>query len=162
MGVRLIGIDPGTLAVGYGVLDVAGSEVALVGYGAIQASARAERAERLKTLYEGLVELLERTAPERAAVEDVYSGKYARSSIVIGEGRGVVLLALAQAGVPAEAIAPARIKKAVTGRGNARKEQVADMVAKILRMEQTPAPADAADALAIALTLAYRLGRPVP
>ena len=106
MSLRLIGVDPGTLIVGYGVIDVDGRELTMVDFGAIRAPRNAERPERLAVLYDGLVEAIGRHKPERAAVEDVYSGKSARSSIVIGEGRGVVLLALAQAGVPVEAIAP--------------------------------------------------------
>ena len=123
----------------------------------VRAPRAAQLPDRLKVIYDGLLAVIEARRPQRSAVEDLYSGRSARTSIVIGEGRGVALLALAQAGLPVETIAPASIKKALTNNGNARKEQVADMVAKVLRMPEPPASTDASDALAIAITLAYRL-----
>jgi crossover junction endodeoxyribonuclease RuvC len=159
LALRIIGIDPGTRVVGYGVLDVEGRDLRLVACGAVKAP-NEQLPGRLKVIFDGLIEVIRTYGPGHAAVEDLYSGRSARSAIVIGEGRGVALLALAQAGLTVDAIPPARVKKALTGNGNATKEQVADMVAKILRLPAPPTPTDASDALAIAMTCAYDKQRP--
>ena len=157
MPIRIIGIDPGTRVVGFGVLDMNGSELALVDVGVISVSARVPLPDRLVAIHEGLTGVINRHRPQHSAVEDLYAGRSARSAITTGEGRGVALLALAQAGLPVEAIPPARIKKALTNNGNARKAQVADMVARILGLPEPPESEDASDALAAAIALAFHL-----
>jgi len=107
---------------------------------------------RLASIHAGLLELLERHRPDVLAVEDIFYATNVRTTVVLGHARGVILLAGAQAGVSVAEYSPALVKKTVVGRGAAVKPQVGYMVAKILQLEAAPSPADAADAVAVALT----------
>jgi len=158
--VRVIGIDPGTRLAGYGVIDVEGPRLRLVECGAAATPRGASVAERLAAIYEKLVEVVRRTRPDEGVIEEVFYDKNAKSAITIGEARGVALLVLAQEGVAVSEFTPAEVKRAVTGNGRAAKHQVAAMVARILALEASPEPADAADALACAIAFAHRAGRP--
>ena len=118
-------------------------------------------AERLRALHDGVRTLIETHQPDVVAVESVFHGKNPRSTLTLGQARGVVLLAAAQATVPVEEFAPAVVKKTVVGTGRAAKAQVGFMVQQLLRLESPPEPADAADGVALALT--YLLTRtPAP
>jgi crossover junction endodeoxyribonuclease RuvC len=107
---------------------------------------------RLQTLFDGVCDIVARHQPDVVAVEGVFHGRNARSALILGHARGVVLLAAARSGVPVEEISPAEVKRAVTGTGAASKPQVAAMVRRLLRLASAPEPADAADGVAIALT----------
>ena len=107
---------------------------------------------RLAQVHEGLRELIERHRPDVLAVEDIFYATNVRTTVVLGHARGVILLAGAQAGLPVAEYSPALVKKTVVGRGAALKPQVGYMVAKLLKLESPPSPADAADAVAVALT----------
>ena len=147
---RIFGIDPGTHAVGYGVLEKRGGQIRLIESGVIRTPRGAPLQERLRLIYEGLLEVLRRTEPSVAVIEQVFFGKSVRDALRIGEGRGVALLAAGACGLPIAEYAPAQIKKAATGSGRARKSQVQEMVRRILGLESAPPP-DAADAIAAAL-----------
>jgi crossover junction endodeoxyribonuclease RuvC len=152
--VIILGLDPGTAATGYGVVRrVAGPRQAvLVECGVIRTRPRDPLPERLRDIYEGVVELIERHRPEILAVEDVFYARNVRTTVVLGHARGVVLLAGARAGVEVHEFAPATIKKAVVGTGAATKAQVQFMLTRLLRLRSAPNPSDAADGVAAALT----------
>jgi crossover junction endodeoxyribonuclease RuvC len=152
----IAGIDPGSLKTGYAFLEVRGLHVLPVSYGVIRAPRRGSPPERFVRIYEELESLLERFAPSQAAVEDIFHHKNARSAFMLGQARGVALLALARRGVEIFSYPPAVIKKSVTSYGRADKAQVCSMVRVILGLTKTP-QADAGDALAVALTHAQTL-----
>lgn len=161
---RVLGIDPGTAATGYGVVE-AGDRgmLRLIECGVIRPPARATLATRLGAIHGELVELLARHTPDVMAVEEAFHARNARTTLVLGHARGVILLAADQAGVAIAEYSPARIKQTVTGRGAALKPQVGFMVAQLLRLKSAPTPSDAADGVAVALThlLRGRLRVPV-
>lgn len=148
----MLGIDPGTATCGYGVVRGGDGPAKLLECGVIRTRATTPLADRLLTLFEGLSELLARHRPDAVAVEGLFHGKNARSALVLGHARGVALLVAAQAGLAVAEISPAEVKRAVTGTGSATKEQVGLMVARLLRLAAPPAPTDASDGVAIALT----------
>ena len=153
---RVLGIDPGTSVCGYGVVDLNGPDLHTVDYGVVRAPARWPLHERLKVIHEGLAAVIERHKPQVVAVEGVFHGVNPRTAIKIGEGRGVALLAAAQAGLPVAEYSPATVKKAVVGAGRAGKSQVQQMVRVLLALSDLPRPEDAADALAIAICHCHR------
>jgi crossover junction endodeoxyribonuclease RuvC len=138
--------------------DSAGA-LRLLECGVIRPPAGAPLATRLAAIFEGLTELIARHRPDAVAVEAVFVQKNARSALILGHARGVILLAAAQAGLAVAEYPPALIKKAVVGAGAATKAQVQLMVARILRLKTPPRPSDAADGVAVALTHAVRAGR---
>jgi crossover junction endodeoxyribonuclease RuvC len=161
--VLVLGIDPGTANTGYGVVRGAGSAGAfpsLVECGVIRTRARDPLPSRLREIYEGVRELIERHRPDALSVEDVFYSRNVRTTVVLGHARGVILLAAEQAGLPVNELAPAEIKKAVVGTGGATKEQVQFMLTRLLRLKSVPHPSDAADGVAAAL--AFLMGARVP
>lgn len=149
---RVLGVDPGTAATGYGLVDgEPGRPGRLLECGVLRTDARRPLAERLLSLHEGMRDLLKQHEPQILAVESIFYAKNVRTSLVLSHARGVILLAAAQAGVPVAEFAPAEVKKAVVGRGRATKPQVGFMVQQLLRLRQAPRPADAADGVAVAL-----------
>lgn len=157
---KVLGVDPGTAITGYGVVEPARGRVArLVECGVLRTRAADPLPQRLQVLYEGLAELLERHRPDALAVEGIFYATNVRTTVVLGHARGVILLAGAQAGVPVFEYSPAAIKKAIVGRGAALKPQVGFMIARLLQLAAAPAPADAADGVAIALTHLLAAGR---
>ncbi len=157
----VLGVDPGTAQTGYGVVRGDGTRPpALVECGVLRTRARDPLAARLRDIYEGIVELIDRHHPDAMAVEDVFYARNVRTTIVLGHARGVVLLAGEQRAVAIHEFPPAEIKKAVVGRGGATKEQVQFMVTRLLRLAAPPEPADAADGVAAAL--ACIMGARVP
>ncbi|MFN8651986.1 MAG: crossover junction endodeoxyribonuclease RuvC [Gemmatimonadales bacterium] len=150
---KVLGIDPGTAATGYGVVEAGDrGTLRLIECGVIRPPARAPLATRLGAIHGELVELLARHTPDVMAVEEAFHARNARTTLVLGHARGVILLAADQAGVAIAEYSPARIKQTVTGRGAALKPQVGFMVAQLLRLKSAPSPADAADGVAVALT----------
>lgn len=148
----VIGIDPGTAITGYGLIreNEDGSLVA-VDYGAVQTPAGVEPHLRLLTLYNELRIILRTHKPQSGAVEKLYFSRNVRTAISVGQGRGVTLLALAEAGLPVYEYTPLEVKQAVVGYGGADKNQVQQMVKVLLNLEKIPDPDDAADALAVAI-----------
>lgn len=149
---RIIGLDPGTATTGYGIIDVVDGEPRVVTWGAIRTSADHDTPQRLQQIYEELTGLLREYQPESAAIEEVFFGRNITTAISVGQARGVLILALANAGLPVEEYSPPKVKDAVTGYGKADKQQVQMMVRNLLQLEETPRPDDAADGLAVALT----------
>jgi crossover junction endodeoxyribonuclease RuvC len=147
--VRILGIDPGSNATGYGVVFIEGSRLCRVGGGTIRTRGDSLGA-RLAHLQRELERLIGELAPEVAALESVFTAKSARSALVLGHARGVALAACASAGLATGEYSPAQVKVAVTGFGRAEKVQVARMVQRLLGLAAPP-PADEADALAVAL-----------
>jgi len=153
--VRILGIDPGTLRLGYGVINRAGpARISYVECGVISAPAKQIRSARLHTIGRGLRELVEEMKPDAIAMEEAFFGKNVQSTIALGEARGVALFVAAECGLAVAGYPPARVKSTVVGHGRAGKEQVAFLVRALLSMRKAPA-ADAADALAIAICHAH-------
>ena len=150
---RVLGIDPGTAVLGYGVVEgVSGRPPRLLECGTLTTSARDPLPRRLRVIHDGTAALLARHVPDAIAVESAFYGKNVRTTVVLSHARGVILLAAEQAGVTIAEYSPAQVKKTVVGRGAALKPQVAYMVAQLLRLRTPPEPADAADGVAVALT----------
>jgi crossover junction endodeoxyribonuclease RuvC len=149
--VRVLGIDPGTAACGYGVVEESGGRVRSLDFGWWRTGAK-ERVElRLKTIFDGMQELIATHAPDAVALEESYVGADARVALSVGQARGAVLVAAATSGLECTEYAPARVKQAVCGYGRADKTQVQRMVKMILVLDSEPTPSHAADALAVAI-----------
>lgn len=148
----VIGIDPGTAITGYGLVREAqdGSLVA-VDHGVITTPSNMAMPDRLAKIYEELNEVIRLHRPDSSAVEKLFFAKNVKTGISVGQGRGVVLLSLAQAKIPIAEYAPVEIKQAVVGYGAADKRQIQEMVRMLLDLEKIPKPDDAADGLAIAI-----------
>ncbi len=149
---KVLGIDPGTAVLGYGVVESGpGQSPRLLECGTLTTSARDALPARLRVIHDGTTALVLRHTPDAVAVESAFYGKNVRTTIVLSHARGVILLAAEQAGVTIAEYSPAQVKKTVVGRGAALKPQVAYMVMQLLRLKTPPEPADAADGVAIAL-----------
>jgi crossover junction endodeoxyribonuclease RuvC len=149
--VRVLGIDPGTAACGYGVVEGSGSRLRELLHGWWRTPAGQAPELRLRTIFEGVTGLLDEYRPDALVLEESYVGADARIALSVGQARGVILLAGALAGVECAEYAPAHVKQAVCGYGRADKEQVQRMVRATLRLERAPTPHHAADALAVAI-----------
>ncbi len=153
MSERVLGIDPGTAVTGYGVIDPAGDRPGrLVECGVIRTNSRQDIGRRLAAIHDGISELIARHSPTVVAVESAFYQKNVRTTVTLGQARGVVLLAAAKANIEVVEFPPATVKKSIVGEGRALKQQVGFMVQRILRLKEPPTPDDAADACAIALT----------
>ena len=149
----VLGIDPGTATLGYGLVrENRDSSLESVAYGVITTSPKMPAHERLVKIYDEINELLLLHRPDRCAVEKLFFSKNVTNAIAVGQARGVVMLALAQAGLDPGEYTPNEIKLAVSGYGGAGKRQVQEMVRMLLVLEKIPRPDDAADALAVAIT----------
>ena len=150
----ILGIDPGTATMGYGIVERRGGSLRAVDYGALTTSPDLPLPDRLAAIHACVVELIETHHPDLVAVERLFFSKNAQSAFGVGQARGVVLLAAAQAGIAVREATPNEVKMGVTGYGNADKDQVGRMVAVILQLTEVPTPDDTADALAIAICTA--------
>ena len=148
---RVLGIDPGTAATGYGVVERAGRGYRLLECGVVRTAAGDALAVRLVTIHEGVLEVIDRHRPDCLVIEGVFYRKNARSAVVLAHARSAAMLAGALRGLPVREYPPAEIKSAIVGSGRATKDQVGYMVQKLLRLAQVPSPADAADGCAAAL-----------
>ncbi len=154
----MLGIDPGTATMGYGVVTGgAGQPARLVECGVVRTRSDMSLPARLALVHAGVSELIERHQPAAVAVEGLFHGRNARSALILGHARGVVLLAAESAARPVMEISPAEVKRAVTGTGAAAKSQVSAMITRLLGLASAPSPADAADGVAIALTCLMRM-----
>jgi crossover junction endodeoxyribonuclease RuvC len=163
---RVLGVDPGSQATGYGVIDRVGSELCWVAHGVLRPPRSPSLVARLAALMQQLAEVIAQYAPDVASVEDVFVAASPRSALVLGQARGAVLAAVGAAAIPLVQYAPARIKQAVAGNGRAAKDQIQRVVKRSLILASAPA-ADAADALAAAICHARagpleRVRRPRP
>lgn len=148
---RILGIDPGIATVGFGVLDTYRGGQKLVSCGVITTPAGKSLASRLDLIYKDMEELIATFSPEVMAIEELFFNTNITTGIAVAHGRGVLLLAAYRAGLPVYEYTPLQVKQAVVGYGRAEKNQVIDMVRRILGMQTAPKPDDAADAVAIAL-----------
>jgi crossover junction endodeoxyribonuclease RuvC len=148
---RILGLDPGTATTGYGIVDAIDGRLSLVVYGVISTPATDPAPRRLHSIFNQLKALLALHRPDTAGVEQVFFGRNITTAIAVGQARGVLLLALAEAGLDVSEYSPPKVKEAVTGYGKAEKAQVQLMVRHLLDLAETPHPDDAADALAVAI-----------
>jgi crossover junction endodeoxyribonuclease RuvC len=149
---KVLGVDPGTAATGYGVVALAGGgAVSLVECGVIRTDRQLPMPQRLRDIFDGLGEVMDRQDPDAVAVEGVFYGRNVRTTVALGQARGVILLAGAQRDLAVHEYSPAEVKNAIVGTGRATKEQVQFMVQRLLKLRTAPSPADAADGVAVAL-----------
>ena len=148
---RILGIDPGYGITGFGVIDSQKGANRLVSCGAITTPAGMDFSARLEIIYEDMRKLLEQAKPDAVAIEELFFGQNVTTGIGVAQSRGVILLAIRQAGLQVYSYKPMQVKQAVVGYGNATKHQVQDMTKRLLGLQQMPKPDDAADAIAITL-----------
>ena len=147
---RILGVDPGTVNLGYGVVD-GEEEMRMVDCGVVNLSARLPMEERLRSLYSELSRIIARHKPSEVAIEDPFIGHNVRSAFAIGKAQAIAILAAANKGLPVYYYSPAKIKKQITSYGQSDKQQVQEMVRVQLGLSELPQPSDAADALAVAM-----------
>jgi|TARA_B110001454_G_scaffold47836_1_gene47170 crossover junction endodeoxyribonuclease RuvC len=148
---RVIGVDPGLIITGFGILDYKGGQIRTVAFGTIKPPAKESLPNRLEYLNSHMTELLEKFEPNAFAIEDTFFSQNVKSALLLGQARGVLLLAAASKGIPSMDYAPRKVKQSVVGNGAADKTQVQYMVQQILKMDEPPKPLDVSDALAIGL-----------
>lgn len=155
---RILGIDPGYAILGYGILDLKGNHFSVVTYGAITTDAKMSMPDRLKHLYNELTAIIEEFRPEEAAIEELFFNNNAKTAIMVGQARGVAVLACANGDLRISEYTPLQIKQALVGYGRADKAQVQAMVKAILNLASVPKPDDTADALAAAVCHGHSIG----
>jgi crossover junction endodeoxyribonuclease RuvC len=148
---RVIGVDPGLTITGFGILDYKGGQIRTVAFGTIKPPTKESLPNRLEYLNSHMTELLEKFEPNAFAIEDTFFSQNVKSALLLGQARGVLLLAAASKGIPSMDYAPRKVKQSVVGNGAADKTQVQYMVQQILKMDEPPKPLDVSDALAIGL-----------
>ncbi len=148
---RILGIDPGYGITGFGLVEAQRGKFQFLRCGAITTPAGMDFSARLEIIYEDMRKLLELAKPDAVAIEELFFGQNVTTGIGVAQSRGVILLAIRQAGLPVYAYKPMQVKQAVVGYGNATKHQVQDMTKRLLGLAAMPKPDDAADAIAIAL-----------
>jgi len=148
---RVLGIDPGTLNLGYGVVDEDGGEMAMVDCGVLSLPSKIPVEKRLSSLYKKLVEIVARHQPDEVAIEEPFVAGNMRSALAIGRAQAIAILAAANKNIPVFRYLPTQVKQQVTDYGGSGKEQVQEMVRLQLGLAERPEPSDAADALAVAI-----------
>ncbi len=156
----IIGVDPGTLIAGYGVIEKKGSAISLLDVGVIKNSGDMSMPLRLQKIYATLCSVIEQFHPDEFAIETAFYSKNAQSALKIGQARGVSILAGVNFEVPVTEYSPREIKKAVTGKGAASKEQVQYMMMSMLKLKSVPKHFDSTDALAVAVCHAFKISAP--
>ena len=156
---KIIGIDPGYAILGYGIIDVIGNRFSVVDYGSLTTEASMKMPERLVCLYDGLTEIIKKYEPVEASIEELFFNSNAKTAILVGEARGVAVLACSKAGLVINEYTPLQIKQALVGYGRAEKTQVQFMVKTMLHLAEVPKPDDTADALAAAICHGHSAGR---
>ena len=151
----ILGIDPGTATMGWGVIRQEGNRLSYVQHGAVTTPSQWEMPRRLSRLFDGVTELVKGYRPETVAVEELFFNTNVTTAITVGQARGVVLLAAYRAGIEVAEYTPLQVKQAITSYGRAEKRQVQEMVKSLLRLREIPKPDDAADGLAIAVCHAF-------
>lgn len=148
---RVMGIDPGSVVTGFGVVESHGDRLKALTWGTIRTQSRQPLSTRLKLIYDGLSEVLDTWKPEAVVIEQVFYADNARTALILGHARGVALLTVANAALPLVEYSALEIKQAVVGYGRAAKTQVQQMVRALLNLHTLPHPTDASDALAAAI-----------
>jgi crossover junction endodeoxyribonuclease RuvC len=152
---RILGIDPGTGILGFGVIDVDGTKITMVDAGVITTPPHTPHDERLEDIFNGLTEIVKSTKPDAYSVEKLFFTKNVTTAMTVAEARGVALLVARQHNIPIAEYTPPQIKQTLTGYGKADKKQVQEMVRLQLGLKEVPKPDDCADALAAAITHAF-------
>lgn len=152
---RILGIDPGIGRTGWGVVEVQSSKLKVQSYGCVETSMEQPLEKRLEQLYREICDIINEHKPDSLAIEELFFNTNAKTALVVGQARGVILLAAAQQNLPVAVYTPLQVKIAVAGYGRAEKKQVEKMVMTILKLAKKPKFDDTSDALAIALTHAY-------
>lgn len=152
---RILGVDPGIARTGWGIVKVESSELKVQSYNCIETLARLDSSQRLKYIYDSVVNIIKRYKPDVLAVEELFFNTNVKTAFIVGQARGVVLLAASQKNLPISIYTPLQVKIAVTGYGRAEKSQIGQMVKTILSLKTIPKPDDITDALAVALTHAF-------
>ncbi len=147
----ILGIDPGLATTGYGIIHKKMSNYNPVIYDCIKTPAGQDLSSRLLEIYNTICEVIKKYSPDVMAVEELFFNKNAKSAFIVGQARGVILLAASHGGIPVFSYTPLQVKQGVVGYGRAEKHQVQEMVKLILKMQIIPKPVDAADALAVAI-----------
>lgn len=155
---RILGIDPGYAILGYGIVEMNGNRFKVLDYGAVTTDAKMEMPDRLKVLYNSLMEIIVHHEPEVASIEELFFNTNAKTAILVGQARGVAVLACANSGLDIAEYTPLQIKQALVGYGRAEKKQVQTMVKTILNLKEVPKPDDTADALAAAVCHGHSAG----
>lgn len=158
---KILGIDPGIGRAGWAIVEAQNSKLKAQNYGCIETEVNSPVHERLQIVYESVKELFVKYEPDALAIEDLFFNTNAKTALIVGQARGVVLLAAAQNKVPIAVYTPLEVKVAVTGYGRAEKGQVGQMVKMLLKLDKLPKLDDTTDALAIALThgFSYKMGQ---
>ncbi len=152
----ILGIDPGTQVMGYGLIQCKGEKMAIIQYGIIRLSKYKNHEIRLRKIFERVTELIKEYFPDEVALEAPFYGKNVQSMLKLGRAQGVAMAAALNRGIPIQEYAPKKVKQAVTGNGNASKEQVANMIQVLLKLKDVPNQLlDATDALAVAICHYY-------
>ena len=154
---RILGIDPGYAILGWGIVEMKGNKFEVCGYGAITTDAHTDMTDRLKYLYSSLMEVIAHYEPEVAAIEELFFNTNVKTAIMVGQARGVAILACANSGLKIEEYTPLQIKQALVGYGRADKKQVQTMVKTILNLKEVPKPDDTADGLAAAICCGHSI-----
>jgi crossover junction endodeoxyribonuclease RuvC len=149
--IKILGIDPGTTIMGWGIVEKSGSKISPISYGCIRSSSTSSRDERLLNIFETLNDIIKKEAPDEVAIEELFFFKNQKTVISVAEARGVAILAAKKSGLKFFEYTPLQIKQALTGYGRADKAQIQEMVRVHCKLKECPKPDDAADALAIAL-----------
>jgi crossover junction endodeoxyribonuclease RuvC len=147
---RILGIDPGTVNLGYGVVDD-GQEMRMVDYGVLSLSRYARLEERLRSIYDGLSQIVAKHHPDEVAIEEPFAGRNIRSALAIGRAQAIAILVAANQRLPIYRYSPAQVKQQVTSYGGSDKKQVQEGVRMLLGLQESPQPSDASDALAVAI-----------
>ncbi len=156
----ILGIDPGTNVMGYGLLLIKGNKFSVIQYGVIHLKKYASHELKLKKIFDRVTSIIEEYAPDEVALEAPFYGKNVQSMLKLGRAQGVAMAAALSKEIAITEYAPKKVKKAVTGNGNASKEQVAKMIMSLLHIKDEPKLLDATDALAVALTHHFKANMP--
>ena len=148
---RVLGVDPGLGITGFSIMDTKRNQTHLSAYGTIKPKPKDSLPKRLNYLFEEMNKILDQFSPDVMAIEDAFYSKNVKSAMTLGQARGALILAAAQADIPVHEFAPRKVKMSVCGNGAASKEQVSYMVTQILKLKETPKPLDVSDAMAVGL-----------
>ena len=155
---RILGIDPGYAILGWGILDLKGNKFSVVDYGAVTTDSKMEMPLRLQHIYTELSAIIEEYRPDEAAIEELFFNNNAKTAIMVGQARGVAILACVGGGISISEYTPLQIKQALVGYGRADKKQIQSMVKIILNLKEVPKPDDTADAVAAAICHGHSRG----
>ncbi len=154
---RILGVDPGTLVTGFGILEENGSGYKILDFGCVKLSSRDGFPKRLKKIYDELSVVIKRHRPDEFAIEDLFYAENVKVALKMGHARGVAILAAVNHQIPTAEYSPREVKMAVVGNGGASKQQIQKMIQHLFKLQEPPEPIDASDALAVAICHLHRM-----